>query len=202
MKKFTVGTLICLSCLCAQAGSNSLHYSGDSYVAAGLTETISSEEGFAFETDVYNTRSSVRIDVSNLAIEADPSLWKHYSLWLTSSPGSDLSIGTYANVGIAPPEFPGLSFGANYRGIGFAYEGSHFNILDIAFDEKNVLSVLAVDFVQTDYNDQLGREGRTYGSLRYQSDIPLTVPEPESYALILVGLGLIGITRWRQYSTI
>lgn len=195
MKKLAIAATIWLCCLSAHASPSFLHYSGDSYVAAGLIETVSSPEGFTFAPSVYNTRSSIQIEISNFAIEPDPNLWKYFSLWLTSFPGSELSIGTYTDVGIAPPEFPGLNFTANHRGIGFAYEGSSFRILDIAFGNNDEVSSLAVDFIQADYNGQLGRDGSTLGSLRYQSNIPLSIPEPTSYALVVLALALAGITR-------
>jgi hypothetical protein len=173
----------------AQAGpvESQLFYTGDGYVAAGKTETLSSSAGFQFLASPYNTRSSVQITVDNF-VSNPGGPFTHFSLWLTVGPGSELHIGKYENVDLAPFRSPGLSFAGNNRGVSSVY-GSNFEILAIGYDAQGAVSTLAADFTQF---DEGGFLGTTSGSLRYRSDIPIAaVPEPTSVLLLLIGIVVI-----------
>ena len=53
----------------------------------------------------------------------------------------------------------------------------------------------AVDFKQFDENLNESGPG-LYGSLRFNSDIPITVPEPATFVLMLLGFSVIGLVAW------
>ena len=144
----------------------------------------------ALRLSEFNTASTVEIFVNNFAIEPNPEKFKSFVLWLTASPGEQLSAGTYLNVGTAPIEFPGLNFSGNNRGVSFV-AGSSFTIQEIAFSGSGVVETLAVDFIQM---DESGFLGQTSGSLRFHSDVAVsTVPEPSATANLCAGLLALGI---------
>ena len=188
---------VCTAPATAAISSDSvLFYTGNGYVAAGLTENIKSSDGFSFTLSEFNTVSTLEIFVNNFATESNPEKFKSFILWLTAPLGEQLSAGTYLNVGAAPFEFPGLNFSGNNRGVSFV-TGSFFKIQEIGFSGSGVLETLSVDFRQI---DEGGFLGQTSGSLRFHSDVAVSsVPEPSTAANLCAGLMALGIvTRIRR----
>jgi hypothetical protein len=101
-----------------------------------------------------------------------------------------LTDGLYEDaVGLGGNSGPGLSFYGAGRGDN-TLTGS-FDVLDISFDANHNLLSFAADFVEydvgvtADWNE---------GSIRYNSTIPITTPEPATPALLALGAGLM----WRR----
>lgn len=91
----------------------------------------------------------------------------------------------------ASPTRPGMEISTTgmYSGMDYAW----FKVLEIEYDSvTGDLERFAVDFRQ--YGAKSGDHIPTlYGSLRFNSDIAINpVPEPETYAMLLAGLGVLG----------
>jgi hypothetical protein len=86
------------------------------------------------------------------------------------------------------PTKPGINISGAGRGNN--QESGWFQILDISFTTSGDLERLAVNFKQFDEN--LTESGPwLFGALRINSTIP--VPEPESYLMLLAGLGVVAL---------
>lgn len=112
--------------------------------------------------------------------------------------GQPLHVGLYTGAQRFPfnsPTKPGLSVSGNGRGDNTLT--GWFNVLEISFTSAGDLDKFAVDFKQF---DESSINTGLYGSLRFNSTIAITpVPEPESYAMLLVGLGVVGSSvAWRR----
>src|SRR5262249_6749010 len=89
---------------------------------------------------------------------------------------------------------PGLWFAANGRGSN-EITGS-FRVLDVSFASDNTITSLAVDFLQ---NDEDGLLGQSYGSFRYQSNVPITtIPVPPTQAVAIRGVLVVALMLRRQ----
>lgn len=102
-------------------------------------------------------------------------------------------------LGANSPTRPGLqvsSFEANY---GALRESGWFDVLDIAYGSDGLVQRLAVDFRH--YRDAIPAGPSLYGSLRLNSDIPLSltpVPLPASAWFLLSGLALMTLRLRRR----
>lgn len=185
VKKYIAIFLLSLLSPFASATPSYLYYTGDGYVANGKTDTISSLDGFDFSVNAFST-NTLSLYIHDFATNPVPHTAQWFLFMLSAPSGLDLQVGNYEDATRAPFQAfgsPGLWFAGNGRGSNQIT--GNFRILDIAF-ENNALSTLAVDFVQ---NEENGYLGQTYGSLRYQSAIPLgTIPEPSILALLGVAL--------------
>lgn len=163
---------------------------GDTLWTHGIDGVFSISNTFN-GTEVLYTGDQSQSDFDFAAKEYDP-------VTNTVAP-RPLTVGYYDHATRWPfnsPTRPGLDIsiandGAN-RSIGW------FNVLDIGYDSSGNVDRLAVDFRV--YQETTVQSGPSiYGSLRFNSDLvldgfngqPLPVPEPETYALMLVGLGFI-----------
>lgn len=195
MKKYIAILLLSLLSHFASATPSYLYYTGDGYVAGGKTDTISSLDGFDFSVDPFGT-NALTISINDFATNPVLQTAQWFLFMLSAPSGLDLQVGTYENATRAPFQAfdsPGLWFAGNGRGSNQIT--GNFRILDIVF-ENNALSTLAVDFMQ---NEENGYSGQTYGSLRYQSAIPLTtIPEPSTLALLGVAFGAATAFRRKQ----
>jgi hypothetical protein len=97
------------------------------------------------------------------------------------------------------PTKPGLSVFGNGRGNNTS--NGWFDILSFGYDAATGdINTLAVDFKQFDETTTESGPG-LYGSLRFNSSIAVNpVPEPETYAMLLAGLGLISAAVKRRES--
>lgn len=109
--------------------------------------------------------------------------------------GQHLKVGLYNNATRFPfnsPTKPGMDISGN--GAGNNQESGWFRVLEVTYAGAEI-TTLAVDFRQ--YDENLNQTGPSlYGSLRFNSSIPLTpVPEPTTVALLLAGLGALFLKR-------
>ncbi len=201
MKKYLLIFLFSLLPSLALAAPSYLYYSGDGSVADGRTETISSLDGYDFFVLYWSNRNTIDIWINDDETNPDVFSRRYFRLSLSAPSGADLQIGNYENATRWPFQAfdsPGLDFSAD--GPSNNQLTGSFRILDIGFD-GDILATLAVDFVQ---NDENGYAGQTYGSLRYNSTIPLnkgrpnTVPEPSPLALLVTAAGAALTLRRRQ----
>ena len=188
MKKYVVGFLLnLLTSLAATATPSYLYYTGDGYTAGGNTDTISSLNGFVFIPNSSPSLNNVSFFIDDFATNPIFQNTQFFLLYFAAPSGSDLQVGDYENATRAPfqdPGVPGLWFAANGRGSN-QITGS-FRVLDVSFASDNTITSLAVDFLQ---NDENGLLGQSYGSFRYQSNVPITtIPEPSTQALAILGL--------------
>jgi hypothetical protein len=109
--------------------------------------------------------------------------------------GTELQPGVYAATR-APFQAAGaVGFDVDVNGIGGNTSFSFIDVLEIAYDSAGNLTQLAVDF--TEYRDTPNTPGQDLsqyhwisGSLRFNSDIPLSVPEPAVPLVASLGLAL------------
>jgi hypothetical protein len=101
--------------------------------------------------------------------------------------GQLLTDGLYTHAQRFPfnsPTRPGLTISGNGRGEN--QDSGWFDVLNIAYNPDGTLASLAVDFAQ--YGGTSGTGPELYGSLRFNSDIPVDpVPLPDSAWLLLSG---------------
>lgn len=186
----------------ATSGSIYLNAEPGSYVGGGIgSESVTWVHGnegiFDIRTNNFNHGAFVTFNDGNrwsfefVAPTYDPTT--------NTNGGNLLKPGFYDNATRHPfnsPTRPGLTFSGNGRGNNQL--GGWFDIREVTYDKSfmEILS-LAVDFRQFDESEQMVGPS-TFGSLRINSDIPLNytlapVPESKTYAMLLMGLTLIGI---------
>jgi PEP-CTERM motif-containing protein len=115
--------------------------------------------------------------------------------------GQELNPGLYDMATRYPfnsPTKPGIDISGAGRGNN--QESGWFRVLDFARAANGDLLRFAVDFKQ--FDESLTESGPgLYGSLRFNSNRPITVPEPATFVLILLGLSVVGFVAWiRQNS--
>jgi hypothetical protein len=113
--------------------------------------------------------------------------------------GSPLHVGFYNNAKLLPfnsPTQPGMEISG--AGRSDAAVTGWFNVLEVEYGPSEDITRFAVDFRQFDESSNMTGPS-LYGSLRFNSSIPITpVPEPEAYAMLLAGLGIITIAVRRK----
>ena len=158
------------------------YYKGEAgaYVSRGQNELISSENGFFFQYAKAEWNESVSFNIRN----GDPENPRNINLSFDSGATDiKLSVGTYTGVTRYPFNDiyggPGLNFSKD--GSGNNRLTGRFQILGIQYNEFDELISFAADFTQ------VGDNGiAEFGSVRYNSAVPLTVPEPTSAALLVM----------------
>ncbi len=131
-----------------------------------------------------------------------------YNASTNTDNGNYLAIGRYDNATRFPfnsPTKPGLSVSGDGRGNNIL--SGWFEVLEVEYDPSNThIQKLAIDFTQ--YGENLTQSGPAlFGSLRFNSTVGLTipsaVPEPETYLMMALGVGLVfAAARRRKSSTL
>jgi hypothetical protein len=198
MKKYAIAFLFnLLTTVAATATPSYLYYTGNGYTAGGHTDTISSLNGFVFIPNSSPSRNNVSFFIDDFAANPIFQNAQFFLLYFAAPRGSDLQVGNYENATRAPfqdPGVPGLWFAGNGRGSNQIT--GRFDVLDVSFASDNTIASLAVDFLQ---NDENGFLGQSYGSFRYQSNVPIThIPEPPTLTLAILGLFVVAPMLRRQ----
>jgi hypothetical protein len=159
----------------------------------GLGQTyFFSPPGGIFVINVNTEHSSLSFSIDQPVLPPPPQWFGNFS---SSDPMTALAIGQYDGAespGTPNSGHPGL--GINYGSIQTGGKAGSFHIYDIAFT-NGVVDRLAVTFDQ--YSN--GSSAGLHGALWYNSAVSLAaVPEPETYATLLAGLGLLGIVNRRR----
>lgn len=85
------------------------------------------------------------------------------------------------------PTRPGMDVSGMGRGESLV--SGWFNVLEVSYNAAGGIQTLAADFAQYEYNLTLSGPA-LYGSIRFNSDVPLNTAIPEPGALVLWGSGL------------
>jgi hypothetical protein len=151
-----------------------------SWVGFGNTELITPADGYIF--GAYS-HGQFCVEVG-LSLNTDS--WDMYFV------GPDLTqpvVGFYPDAVRWPAigtDQPGLSFMGHSRGD--TELSGQFQVFELVFDGQNIAK-FAADFIQYDGGS---KSAWNFGSIRFNSDIPITVPEPSTLALLTLGsLGLL-----------
>ena len=130
--------------------------------------------------------------ISSISFFYDPGLGFPWSGGFFSSgrPGTALTVGQYNNAqwnGSSSNGEPGLNLYVENRGSN--HTSGSFHIYDLTFNALGLVNSLAATFEQ--HSD--GSAGALHGALWVNSlaTVPVSVPEPASYTLLLAGLALL-----------
>ncbi|WP_290640670.1 hypothetical protein, partial [Aquabacterium sp.] len=89
-----------------------------------------------------------------------------------------------------PDGVAGMDISVNASGYGSL--SGWFNVLEVAYDANFQVTVLAVDFAE--YGETASKTGPgVFGSLRFNSAIPLTTSVPELNTLAQLCFGVLGV---------
>lgn len=156
--------------------------SPSSYIGAGESVSISTQDGFSFEAYNYSSPSFVWFWINDF--NSNPDWWssRWWGLKLEAPSQQSLSTGSYQTAArFADLDVSGLDFWGNGRGNN-DLRGS-FEILDVSYDESGSLLALAANFLQYDNGDL---NSWVKGAIRYNSDQPIALtPEPYTPPIIL-----------------
>ncbi len=163
------------------------YYNGEAgaYVSRGRTELISSEDGFGFQSVTTESDESVLINIQSEYVENPIRINIAFD---SGDANMRLAVGTYTGATRYPFNdaygSPGLDFSKD--GSGNNKLTGYFQVLEIQYDSLDELSSFAADFMQ------IGENGKSeFGSVRYKSAVPLTVPEPTSATLLVMSALLL-----------
>lgn len=189
-------SIIIVAAVQAEAlGANILHFtsSPSSWVGQGQTEWFTSANGYSFSGFRYFSQGAY----SNAA---SFSVKKGSEYWSLDFVGPDYTFATpghYADALRWPfhDDHPGLSFSGDGRGNNKLT--GEFTVYEIEYS-GTALTKLAIDFVQ--FDEGVERDW-VRGSLRFNSNLPIPIPEPSTLAMLLVGgAGLVVCRRRRRAS--
>lgn len=165
----------------ALAGQTALYFVSEpgDYIGQGKEVLLTTDD-----VDFFPSRSSdgrhVRFWMHNFGRGVRPFIW--WNADFASPVGTELIEGTYDNATRYPfqdPAVPGLSFYGDGRGCNRL--AGYFDVLEAIYDpDTGAIVSFAVDFVQ--YCEVFGPP--LYGSIRYDSDIPLPTLTPPEITLV------------------
>lgn len=183
MKRLAIFGFILLTAGPVYAPAASIFYftsSPSSWVGQGATRTLTDSQGGT----IIASHLSVHVGQVEFHVGAGNDV---YDMTFQGPDATLPMVGAYRNAErypFASPGHPGLDFDADSRGDN-TLSGS-FDVRQADFDSAgNVLS-FAVDFIQ--YDEKLLNRWN-YGSLRFNSDVPITpIPEPATATLLVLGM--------------
>ncbi|HEY3299385.1 MAG TPA: PEP-CTERM sorting domain-containing protein [Methylophilaceae bacterium] len=128
---------------------------------------------------------------------------QNYGRWInidfsTDQLGVPLGMGFYQDAQRFPfnePGHPGLDI--TDTGSGYNTLTGEFEVYDVKFDTKAHITSFAASYKIFNYPAPAGSPS-TGGRVWFNSDAIIPAPEPEVYAMILAGLGLIGFAARRK----
>jgi hypothetical protein len=161
--------------------------SPESFIGHGETFQGSLDDGLTFYTNAYGFYG-VGLTIR---VPGTPPLYgdaREWDLLFSTADGAPLVAGTYFSV--IGPVTASLDFSGNGRGD--STRTGSFQVLEYSVDPHyGFVESLAIDFTQYD-------EGNlswwNVGSVRFNSEIPLTTPEPGATSLALLA-GLFAVAR-------
>jgi hypothetical protein len=201
MKRIALLALIFAPLISNGQGTTAFMVTGspDSYIGpAGQTLVIAPADGYQFVFNDIWLDSTTPLSSGLFEIDVEksgsPSYW---SLVLQTPSAGIPQIGLYVGATRWPFQNagqPGMDFASAGRGEN-QLDG-WFDILDLQQSNGTITS-LAVDFYQ--HGDGYGSSLNPweFGSIRYNSTIPIT-PAPEPQTLALATLGLLGLFLWKR----
>lgn len=206
--KYVFGSLAAAAALLGQClAATVLYYTSTPFaIGGGQTETLDQTAGYNFFQVQSAPPNLLSFSINNFSPSVPP--LSFYSLELASdgSYSMPLAAGLYTGVsyGYGTQDFgPYLNFAA--RGSGTGSAGGYFNILDLQYSLSGIVSVLAVDFLQT---NPFVPGAHTWGSFRLNSSIPITttpildptseVPLPAAAWIFAAGLASIPLVKRRK----
>lgn len=158
-----------------------LNFAGQGYIPQNhewvFTPSANFEIGFHSSIVYQNPRNGIEFYTDGQAFN------QSWSLILVGAHGEDLHVGRYENAQrFGSWNNPTMDFYGAGRGLNDAV--GWFEILELTWGDNYRPTVLAVDFYSESFPN--ASHSKTTGSLRFNSDIPLSpVPEPSSALLIL-----------------
>jgi hypothetical protein len=162
--------------------------SPSSYVGSGETTTITPDGGYSFVVGSFYNIFYAQIQL--------PDYSDYWELDVEAPDGDTLTPDIYTDAHrFEDSVHPGLSFYGNSRGDNGVT--GQFQVLDLTIADGVVISA-AVDFTQYDEGNP---NWWNVGSLRYNSTVPLTVPEPSSFALVLLASASFVLKRFMRPNT-
>ncbi|RYD33542.1 MAG: hypothetical protein EOP86_13140 [Verrucomicrobiaceae bacterium] len=169
-----------------------------SLVGAGESRTIlKGEAGLSFTVTPSLDYLILSVIASNPLIGMDFDPAHFWFVGMAPPRGSILGTGHYTNAMYMiyrEGDSPGLIFGVNTRSPG-QLEGE-FTILELQSNSNGSVISFAADFIQYDEGDPLKWNK---GSVRFNSNVPLTIPEPQTATLALLALGACHRRRRRSF---
>lgn len=163
--------------------------SPQSWVGYGQTVSVTPAMGFDF-TASRNFDNGVSFAINDFATNLNFQATRWWHLDFSAPLDAPLSVGNYARATRWPfqaTDAPGLNFDGNGRGNN-TLTGS-FQILEATYAASGEVLTFAADFRQYDE----GVQGWwNMGSIRYNSDIPISpIPEPSTALLLCAGIGVL-----------
>ena len=170
--------------------------SPDSYIGPrGQTLTLSPTNGYSFAfNDLFLSSDT---PLSNGLFEIDIEKGNSYWSLVLQTPNSSIpQLGLYGNATRWPfPNDGNPKMDLNTDGRGENRLDGWFNIIQLDQNPDGTISALAVDFYEHGSDYGPGRNPWEFGSIRYNSSIPTTTPEPTTIALTSIGVLLLMVRK-------
>lgn len=181
--------------LIATTGSVFLHADEGSYLgysASSSTQTLVHGFNGVFHSQLQGTYDA------DITISADDRWSFEFEAPRELNPANPsgrvpLQVGFYDNAVRYPFNPVGVAgMDVSVNSSGYNTLSGWFNVLEVAYDANHQVTTLAVDFAEFGENSVKAGPG-LYGSLRFNSAIPLTTTIPEFGTLAQLSLGLLGL---------
>lgn len=181
--------------LIAQTGSVFLHADEGSYLGYSISstsQTLTHGVNGVFHSNLIGTYDPY------ITVSADDRWSFMFEAPRENNPANPsgrvpLKVGFYDNAvryPFNPDGVAGMDISVNASGYGSL--SGWFNVLEVAYDANFQVTVLAVDFAE--YGETASKTGPgVFGSLRFNSAIPLTTSVPELNTLAQLCFGVLGV---------